>query len=119
MRPFSVIASLSMAMRQGPIAPRPLTRAFGLPASRIFLSDVPPPTDASDVDRKAGAVKWFNTQKGFGFITPADGSADVFVHQTAIYAPGFRSLAEGEEVEYEVRSAPPAPLERAPDALVV
>jgi protein lin-28 len=44
----------------------------------------------------------FNTQKGFGFITPDDGSGDIFVHQTAIQAEGFRSLAEGEPVEFKV-----------------
>src|SRR5688572_16226842 len=51
--------------------------------------------------RKQGTCKWFNSKKGFGFITPADGSEDVFVHQTAIHAEGFRSLAEKEPVEYE------------------
>lgn len=90
-------------MRQGPIAPRVFTRPLSAPSTRIFLSDAPRSSTGAATDRKAGAVKWFNTQKGFGFITPADGSADVFVHQTAIYAPGFRSLAEGEAVEYEVR----------------
>merc|ERR1712184_89787 len=49
-----------------------------------------------------GTCKWWNSQKGFGFITPDDGGADVFVHQTAISADGFRSLAEGEELEYTV-----------------
>ena len=42
---------------------------------------------------KSGTVKWFDTQKGFGFITPEDGSEDIFVHQTSIHADGFRSLA--------------------------
>merc|ERR1719223_1078267 len=49
-----------------------------------------------------GHVKWFDTKKGFGFIIPSDGTADVFVHQTSIHAEGFRSLAEGEEVEFEI-----------------
>jgi len=47
-------------------------------------------------------VKWFNDGKGFGFITPDDGSKDIFVHHTAIQAEGFRSLAEGQKVEYDV-----------------
>jgi len=50
----------------------------------------------------SGTVKWFNSQKGFGFITPTSGGEDLFVHQSAIKAQGFRTLGEGEEVEYEV-----------------
>merc|ERR1719245_1579819 len=57
--------------------------------------------DMSD-GKFSGTVKWFNTVKGYGFITPEAGGGDVFVHQTQIYARGFRSLAEGEPVEYEV-----------------
>lgn len=50
-----------------------------------------------------GKVKWFNDQKGYGFITPDDGSKDLFVHHTAIKADGFRSLAEGQSVEFEIQ----------------
>jgi len=49
---------------------------------------------------ETGVCKWFNTKKGFGFITPDQGGDDLFVHQTAIHAQGFRSLDEGEKVEF-------------------
>jgi CspA family cold shock protein len=49
-----------------------------------------------------GTVKWFNDSKGFGFITPDDGSKDCFVHHTAILGEGFKSLKEGDKVEFEV-----------------
>jgi len=56
-----------------------------------------------------GTVKWFNDAKGFGFITPEDGSADVFAHFSAIASDGFRSLAEGQKVTYETESGPKGP----------
>ena len=52
--------------------------------------------------RTTGTVKWFNDAKGFGFIAPDNGQKDCFVHHSAIQAQGFRSLAEGERVEFDV-----------------
>lgn len=57
-----------------------------------------------------GIVKWFNESKGFGFISPSDGSADVFVHFSAIVSEGgYRTLAEGQSVKYEVESGAKGP----------
>ena len=52
--------------------------------------------------RTTGTVKWFNDTKGFGFITPEDGSKDCFVHHSAIQGSGFRGLTEGDRVEFDV-----------------
>jgi CspA family cold shock protein len=53
-----------------------------------------------------GTVKWFNESKGFGFIAPSDGSADVFVHFSAIQGDGFKTLVEGQKVNFEVEKGP-------------
>ena len=56
-----------------------------------------------------GTVKWFDAKKGFGFITPTDGGKDLFVHYSNIAAEGFRTLQEGQEVEYDAREGRKGP----------
>ena len=56
-----------------------------------------------------GTVKWFNSEKGFGFITPDDGSADVFVHFSAIATDGYKALDEGQQVEFDVTQGQKGP----------
>jgi CspA family cold shock protein len=57
----------------------------------------------------SGTVKWFNDAKGYGFIAPEDGSKDVFVHHSSIAGNGFKTLAEGAKVEFEVREGTKGP----------
>ena len=57
----------------------------------------------------SGTVKWFNESKGFGFITPAEGGKDVFVHFSAIQADGFKVLAEGQAVSFNMEDGPKGP----------
>jgi len=59
-----------------------------------------------------GSVKWFSTDKGYGFITQDDDGRDVFVHHSAIRDPGHKSLAEGARVEYEIEQGPKGPQAR-------
>lgn len=56
-----------------------------------------------------GVVKWFNAEKGYGFITPDDGSPDVFVHHSAIQAQGFRSLSENQTVQFDLNQTDKGP----------
>jgi len=56
-----------------------------------------------------GTVKWFNEKKGFGFISPDDGGEDLFVHHTDIAAEGYRTLQEGQKVQYETGQGPKGP----------
>ena len=60
-------------------------------------------------ERQTGTVKWFNDQKGFGFIEPEGGEKDVFVHHSAIEADGFKSLSEGQRVEFTVEQGQKGP----------
>ena len=57
-----------------------------------------------------GTVKWFNEQKGFGFITPDDGGKDLFVHHSNIESTGFRTLKDGQQVEFEQQESPRGPV---------
>jgi len=61
---------------------------------------------AGECQMASGTVKWFNDAKGFGFITPDDGSADLFAHYSAIASSGFKSLQEGQKVTYEATKGP-------------
>ncbi|MDH4248384.1 MAG: cold shock domain-containing protein [Deltaproteobacteria bacterium] len=60
-----------------------------------------------------GKVKWFNEGKGFGFITPDDGGKDLFCHQSEIQMDGFRTLSEGQAVEFSVEQGPKGPAAKA------
>ncbi|GKN08833.1 MULTISPECIES: cold shock protein CspG [Klebsiella pneumoniae complex] len=60
-------------------------------------------------NKMTGLVKWFNADKGFGFITPADGSKDVFVHFSAIQSNNFRTLEEGQKVEFSIEKGAKGP----------
>jgi CspA family cold shock protein len=69
----------------------------------------PQPEEEGKYEMPQGTVKWFNAEKGFGFIAPEDGSADVFVHYTEIQGSGFRTLEENQRVEFEVGQSPKGP----------
>lgn len=56
-----------------------------------------------------GTVKWFNASKGYGFITPADGGDDVFAHYSSIEMEGYKSLKEGQQVEFDIQEGPKGP----------
>jgi CspA family cold shock protein len=64
---------------------------------------------SEDEQVAAGAVKWFNATKGYGFITPDGGGKDVFVHHSAIEGAGYKELSEGQRVEFESEQAPKGP----------
>jgi CspA family cold shock protein len=66
-------------------------------------------TDAGEIDMATGTVKWFNDDKGFGFVTPDEGGKDLFVHHTGINANGFKSLAEGAKVSYDAEAGDKGP----------
>jgi CspA family cold shock protein len=64
---------------------------------------------SGEVQMAQGIVKWFNAEKGYGFITVDDGTGDVFVHFSAIQASGYRALEENQRVEFEITTGPKGP----------
>src|SRR5206468_4398078 len=78
----------------------PVTRNSVVRPGRTPIT--PTPSFRSSAMRTTGTVKWFNDAKGFGFITPENGQKDCFVHHSAISGSGFKSLTEGERVEFDV-----------------
>ena len=103
---FSIVKGVQRLALTKAVAPcaapifRPATRTAAAPTGvplffRLF-------SDTADPEIKTGTCKWFDSRKGFGFIVADDGSGDVFVHQTRIHKDGFRSLAEGEALEFRV-----------------
>jgi len=92
--PFAGRNLWTLGKRQEPETPMTRTDVLDKGAARKAAYDVG--------SRMTGVVKWFDRPKGYGFISPATGGKDIFVHQTQVHAPGFRSLAPGEDVEYVV-----------------
>jgi cold shock protein len=82
-------------------------QAFAVVAS--CFSRVRSAHDAVEENMATGTVKWFSDDKGFGFITPDEGSKDLFVHHSGIAGEGFKSLTEGARVSYEAESGPKGP----------
>jgi CspA family cold shock protein len=82
---------------------------FALAVVAVVQLCVPLAHIAEEKYMPTGTVKWFSDEKGFGFITPDDGSKDLFVHQSGIAGDGFRSLAEGAKVTYEAEASDKGP----------
>jgi cold shock protein len=80
-----------------------------LAAVAVLHPPRPQHTSAEEKYMPTGTVKWFSDEKGFGFITPDDGSKDLFVHQSAIAGDGFRSLQEGAKVTYTAEAGDKGP----------
>mmetsp|Transcript_47268 Transcript_47268/g.152342 ORF Transcript_47268/g.152342 Transcript_47268/m.152342 type:complete len:122 (+) Transcript_47268:59-424(+) len=91
-----LLSSLTSGLTIG-AAPRPHVARAGMPTAALV---------ADDDKVLTGACKWFNSEKGFGFVSVEGEDQDLFVHQTEIYADGFRSLAEGEPLEFKCTEDP-------------
>jgi cold shock protein len=92
--------------RVRPVIPAKVCVALALLQHQCFLAFA---AQVRGGEMPTGTVKWFSNDKGYGFITPDDGSNDVFVHFSSIEGDGYRSLEEGSKVEYETEAGPKGP----------
>ena len=99
-----MIAVFAVNVATAFLVPRILPRVNFFPTMSVYdgfsMTGFGEPPDPDQI--LTGVCKWFDTTKGFGFISPDTGGADVFVHQSVIQAEGFRSLGQGEKVEYKM-----------------
>ncbi|MCB0204265.1 MAG: cold-shock protein [Anaerolineae bacterium] len=87
----------------------PLRPINSIPVAALSAAHTSKKEDTNVSERETGTVKWFNATKGYGFIARANGSKDVFVHHSEIQSTGYRSLNEGEQVEFTVEQGPKGP----------
>ncbi|MET3176552.1 UNVERIFIED_ORG: cold shock CspA family protein [Arthrobacter sp. UYCu721] len=95
-----------------PLRGRFLARSFGAAKDPFRGASPLEPAEKQsqkDTAMATGTVKWFNAEKGFGFIAPDDGSADVFAHYSAIASSGYRSLEENQKVQFDITQGPKGP----------
>jgi CspA family cold shock protein len=91
------------------VSPKWQSIAFLDRLTRLRVGICPDKSTWKEFQMAAGTVKWFNDAKGFGFITPDDGGKDLFAHHSEIQGSGFKSLAEGQKVEFEVTQGAKGP----------
>jgi CspA family cold shock protein len=100
--PFCLVAVPGALLRRGSFAPVEAQSTQTVVGRVACPHSDYPKYKGVGMARITGTVKWFNDAKGFGFITPENGQKDCFVHHSAIQAQGFKSLAEGDRVEFDV-----------------
>jgi CspA family cold shock protein len=96
-----------MMTQAAPLSPAP-SRDIGAVVKKSSAGKRPRPQQGGGC-MALGTVKWFNASKGYGFITPSDGGDDVFAHYSAIEMEGYKTLKEGQQVEFEVQEGPKGP----------
>src|SRR5690606_4085565 len=100
-RTWTLLSRSFFVSRQRQLRGRSCPQATGVRSVRKYRTPMAP-TSTEYGMRTSGTVKWFNESKGFGFVTPENGGKDCFVHFSAIQGNGFKTLAEGDRVEFDV-----------------